>query len=296
MQERFASIVSNNGEVVYKDVPRLVHRTRVFTGVPQFVTQNPSTSPEFTGVKLNEQLLHPESKESSFSDDQRRRVLVARLVATLSRLLALQTEDNDNDDGTREQQEADYDLPHQFPLQEVKAQASNGGPLWAILQGVNQSVIFPAVAALHRRLADGQVTSLPLLDKRAPDAWTVDIFLSPQASAAIADHTVSEAKADTSTEEKTKESKSSINEATTNTDDVELQDSRPVVVVRHKRWMRSMDPQWPFEGLWYLDVKYFATDTQKLQCRCGVSRQCMTKRGGVEQPSESFRNSLRFVA
>jgi len=226
--------VGSNGVIVQKDVPRLVHRTRVFADLPACMWFPPPQKACFDGQHLSAAL------KSVDDPEERRTLLVSQFVQQLSDLVDVETRNAD----TSVQQlgnDKDFDLASYFaeflnnstPTTESHTSNVGRGNVWAVLQAINQTCVFPAVVALHKRLADNKSTQSPLLDERGANAWTVDVFIRPQPETVHSD----------SNSRGGSKSNKSL-------------ESETAVLVRHKRRMRSSDPNWPFSGLWYLDIHF----------------------------------------
>lgn len=237
IQVRFRRLVSNTATVVFKDVPRLVYTTCVYDGLPA------SRLASASGKLIFDGRLESESLSLNEHDvEWRRRVLVARLVRKLREALGEHGEAVQDRNASLEE-DSEFDLSQVFKLVSVTEDGSNGEfaladdsscpDTWALLQAINQTSVFPALAALHVRLAEFRITQSPLLDQRGPEAWTVAVFIGDGVA-----KTMSAARDGQSL-------------AVEGGEGYETD-----VLVRHKRWMRSSDPLWPFTALWYLDIHY----------------------------------------
>eukprot|EP00750_Incisomonas_marina_P017954 INCI2658.1.p1 GENE.INCI2658.1~~INCI2658.1.p1 ORF type:complete len:954 (+),score=123.46 INCI2658.1:161-2863(+) len=256
MGPTFRGLVANNGAVVFKDVPRLVLRTRVFQGQ---VPKSPwALSPPrnvvsdsqvvFDGARIAATLNACNEGDDVINSESRRNILVAHLVCTLKRCFGeAPSRGHDAEsssqisstieassrsgvifdcDETFTELNQNYDLAGEFPgkgaVDQDAREATNGSHkptqsapnTWAVLQAINQSCVFPAIAQIHERLAESSITRSPVLDERTDDAWTVDIFIGGAMDSSV--------------------------------------------LVRHRRRMRSSDPEWPFRALWQLDISFSA--------------------------------------
>ena len=202
----------------------------------------------FDGARIAATLNACNEGDDVINSESRRNILVAHLVCTLKRCFGeAPSRGHDAEsssqisstieassrsgvifdcDETFTELNQNYDLAGEFPgkgaVDQDAREATNGSHkptqsapnTWAVLQAINQSCVFPAIAQIHERLAESSITRSPVLDERTDDAWTVDIFIGGAMDSSV--------------------------------------------LVRHRRRMRSSDPEWPFRALWQLDISFSA--------------------------------------